>query len=135
MPDRTDEQWEKLVAHSERRTFRAGDEVIRRGEIDRALYIVLAGDLEMRLSEGRRSPVLRVPTGSVIGEIAFFDGKARSTTVRAATDVEVLRLSLDEFNALAAEDSSLARAMLFDLARILATRLRQTDEFIRGWLG
>jgi hypothetical protein len=25
--------------------------------------------------------------------------------------------------------------MLFDLGRILAIRLQQTDEFIRGWIG
>ena len=136
MPGRTEAQWEKLLAHTERRAFRAGEDVIRRGEIDRALYIVVEGSLEAQLTEGRgRSGVVAMPPGSVIGEIAFFDGRPRAMTVRAVTAGELLRLSAEAFDALAATDPELARAMLFDLARILAIRLRQTDEFIRGWLG
>jgi CRP-like cAMP-binding protein len=111
--------------------------VIKRGDVDRALYIVLDGTLEARVTErrGGKGPAVAVPAGSVIGEIGFFDGKARSATVTAATDGEMLRLSFESFQALAASDPDLAQAMLLDLGRILAIRLRQTDEFIRGWIG
>ena len=137
MPDRVPEQWDRLLAFVERRHFRAGDEVIRRGDIDRALYIVVDGSLEARLTEGRagKGAAVAFPAGSVIGEIGFFDGKARTATVKAVTDGEVLRLSFDSFQALAESEPDLAQAMLIDLGRILAIRLRETDEFIRGWIG
>ena len=137
MPERSPAQWDRLVAFVERRGFRAGEEVIRRGEIDRALYIVLDGSLETRLTERRagKGPAVPFPAGSVIGEIGFFDGKARTATITAVTDGEMLRLSFESFQALAASEPELAQAMLLDLGRILAIRLRQTDEFIRGWIG
>lgn len=137
LPERSPAQWDRLIEFVERRGFRAGEEVIKRGDVDRALYIVLDGTLEARVTErrGGKGPAVAVPAGSVIGEIGFFDGKARSATVTAATDGEMLRLSFESFQALAASDPDLAQAMLLDLGRILAIRLRQTDEFIRGWIG
>ena len=139
MPERSPEQWDRLLAFVERRGFRAGEEVIKRGEIDRALYIVVKGNLEARVTEGRagihKGAAVPVPPGSVIGEIGFFDGKARTATVTAVTGGEMLRLSFEAFQALAASEPDLAQAMLLDLGRILAIRLRETDEFIRGWIG
>lgn len=137
MPERSPAQWDRLLAFVERKVFRAGEDVIKRGEVDRALYIVVDGNLEARITEGaaRKGAAVPVPAGSVIGEIGFFDGRARSATVTAVTDGELLRLSFESFQTLAAREPDLAQAMLLDLGRILAIRLRQTDEFIRGWIG
>jgi len=137
MPERSPAQWDRLLAFVERRGFRAGEDVIKRGDIDRSLYIVVEGSLEARVTEGRagKGAAVPVPPGSVIGEIGFFDGMARSATVTAVTDGAMLRLSFEAFQALAESEPDLAQAMLFDLGRILAIRLRQTDEFIRGWIG
>src|SRR6266508_3071331 len=56
-------------------------------------------------------------------------------SVTAVTDGAMLQLSFEAFQALAVSEPDLAQAMLLDLGRILAIRLRQTDEFIRGWIG
>jgi CRP/FNR family cyclic AMP-dependent transcriptional regulator len=139
MPERSPAQWDRLIPFVERRAFRAGEDVIKRGEIDRALYIVVDGSLRARITEDRsgtgKDAAVPVPAGSVIGEIGFFDGKARSATVTAVTDGELLRLSFESFTELARKEPDLAQAMLLDLGRILAIRIRQTDEFIRGWIG
>jgi CRP/FNR family transcriptional regulator, cyclic AMP receptor protein len=137
MPERSPAQWDTLLAFAERRAFRAGEEVIRRGDVDRAIYIIVAGDLETRVIEARamKGAAVAIPAGSVIGEIGFFDGKPRSATVTAVTDGEMLRVSFESFQALAETEPDLAQTMLFDLGRILAIRLRKTDEFIRGWIG
>ena len=137
MPERSPAQWDRLLPFVERRAFRAGEDVIKRGEIDRALYIVTDGSLEARIAEAgaHKGVAVPVPAGSVIGEIGFFDGKPRTATVTAVTDGEMLRLSFESFRALALSEPDLAQAMLLDLGRILAIRLRQTDEFIRGWIG
>ena len=129
--------WRAIFAHAQPQSFRAGDVLIRRGEVERAIYIVIAGALEVVSVEGGASGarVIPVPTGSVIGEIGFFDARPRSATVRAVTDGEVRRLDHEGYEALARSDPALARTLLFELGRILAVRLRQTNEFIRGWLG
>lgn len=133
--DRSDDEWTRLIAVCERRPFRAGDTVIRAGEHDRALYIVARGELEVRAPARQRRGGLelsRIESGSVLGEVAFFDGMPRSATVRATSDGELLRLSHDAFEALALRDATLARAILFDLGRILAQRLRRTNAALAG---
>jgi hypothetical protein len=48
----------------------------------------------------------------------------------AATAGELRRLSLDGFEALSARHPELGRAILFDLGRIVATRLRWLTDYV-----
>ena len=138
LPDRSNEDWAKLLTYAETRRFRAGEVIIRLGEMDRALYLVYDGRLDVLIPYGGGPSLRRFTTvgaGSVIGEQAFLDGKPRSATIRAASDGELLRLSFEAFELLAAREPELARAFLFDLGRILSLRLRQTNAFISAWVG
>ena len=58
------------------------------------------------------------------------DAKPRSTTLIALDECEALRLTVDAFDVLAAHDPGLGRAILFDLGRILALRLRLATELL-----
>jgi CRP-like cAMP-binding protein len=86
--------------------------------------------LEVLAEHGRRrtSRIALVGAGSVIGELAFFDGGPRSALVRAVTPAVLAELSPADFNALAAANPGLARRLLFDLGRILAQRLRAAQQ-------
>ncbi|MGI9080091.1 MAG: Crp/Fnr family transcriptional regulator [Acidimicrobiales bacterium] len=122
----SDDDWATLIKHTHNRRFRAGETVMAPGEADRALYIVTDGTLEAVLP-GRKGAYRRLSTfdpGSVIGELAFFDGQPRSALVRALTDADLARLSVESFESLAASRPALGRLILFDLGRILAGRLR-----------
>jgi CRP/FNR family cyclic AMP-dependent transcriptional regulator len=72
---------------------------------------------------------------NTVGESAFLDGRPRAVTVRALTDGEVLRLSFDAFEALAARDPGLGREILLDVGRILSARLRAAGDKNLGWTG
>ena len=61
-------------------------------------------------------------------------GGPRSTTLRAVSDGELRRLSLESFDVLAAREPELGRAILLDVARILARRLRATTTVIADWV-
>jgi CRP-like cAMP-binding protein len=120
--------WQRLIAGMERRRFEAGDVVMERGEVDRSLFLVASGTVEVIVGEGRRNRRVReLGPGSLLGEIAFFDGQPRSSTVRALTSCEVLRLGQDAFEALAARHPDLGRSLLLELGRVLALRLRQAE--------
>lgn len=121
-------RWLHLFEYTELRRFRAGDEVIREGAIDRSLCIVMSGSLEVLVpaESNQWTVVAQVGTGSVIGEMAFVDGLPRSATVRATSDGELQRLSDHAFTNFALHDVDLARNLLLDIARILALRLRHT---------
>jgi CRP/FNR family transcriptional regulator, cyclic AMP receptor protein len=115
---------DEWLSYTETRRFRPGDVVLRAGEDDRALYLLVDGRLE--------GPAGTVEPVTAIGEGAFLDGAPRGVTLRALTSGELLRLSWDAFEALAAREPRLARELLIDLGRLLAARLRTVDA---GWTG
>jgi CRP-like cAMP-binding protein len=126
----SDADWDAIRAHSEVRSYRAGETVVAEGDCDRALFIIMSGTLEAVVRDGRRGRSRRVSVmepGTVTGEVGFFDGRGRSAAVQAATDARLLRLSFAAFEHLAAKEPALGRAILLDLGRVLAGRLRAVE--------
>ena len=126
LPEFSEEAWAILLSFTQRRSFRAGELLLQKGEAGRALYVTGRGRLEVVIKQGRRA--VRVATlgaGEIFGEMAFFDGQARSATVSALDDGEMHVLTFEAFEVMAAHHPDLARAVLFDLGRILSLRLRR----------
>jgi CRP-like cAMP-binding protein len=124
---RDEQDWALLLDHAETMLFRPGEVVLTAGRLDRALYILVDGWL--RAPSGVIHPI------TTLGEAAFLDGAARTVTVEAMTDGELLRLSYEGFEALAARNPALGRDILLDLGRILSARLRQNGDQTPGWTG
>lgn len=137
LPQWDDATWATLLKYTELRRFQAGDSVIRQGDTDRVFYIIIDGKLEVLIPRGASGKLRRTQireAGAVIGEQAFLDGKPRSATLRAITDGEMLSVSLEAFQILAAHEPEIARDMLLDLARTLSVKLRQANTFISNWI-
>ncbi len=131
LADRDRADWEVVVSYTELRRFAVREVVVRRDERERALYLLIAGTLQVRAGDGS-DPFKSIRAPSVVGEVAFLDGAPRSVDLVAATDGELRRLSLDSFEALSARYPELGRAILFDLGRITATRLRWLTDTLTG---
>jgi CRP/FNR family transcriptional regulator, cyclic AMP receptor protein len=131
LPDRDEEDWSVVLAHTETRRFAAGQEVIREGDQDRALYLLTEGSLAVASDKAFRT----IDAPSVVGEVAFLDGGRRSLTLVATTDVELRRMSLEAFETLSARHPELGRAVLFDLGRIVSLRLRFLTDLIQDGIG
>jgi CRP/FNR family cyclic AMP-dependent transcriptional regulator len=129
MPGATAADWATVFAHAEVRRVAAGLALVQAGEHDRALYLLTEGTVGVRLPRDEGA-FKTIEAPSVLGELAFFDGEPRSATLDAVTDVEVVRLDADAFARLSAEAPGLAHAMLVDLGRILALRLRMASAVI-----
>jgi CRP-like cAMP-binding protein len=129
LADASEEDWATLLRHTRYRRFSPGEVVVTAGERERSLFLVLEGELEVLADQGRRRQrrIAAIAAGSVLGELSFFDGGARSATVRTTTPALLAELSLTEFDALAAANPDLAKRLLLDLGRILAQRLRDTQ--------
>jgi CRP/FNR family cyclic AMP-dependent transcriptional regulator len=129
MPEATASDWATVFSHAEVRRVGAGLALVQAGEDDRALYLLTEGTVGVRLPRDE-SAFKTIDAPSVVGELAFFDGRPRSATLDAVTDIEVVRLDEAAFERLAAAAPDLAHLMLRDLARILALRLRMASEVI-----
>ncbi|MBI1188403.1 MAG: cyclic nucleotide-binding domain-containing protein [Alphaproteobacteria bacterium] len=100
------------------RLFSKGDE----GD---AMYVVLEGEVEVRISSegGRDVRIAALGAGSVIGEMAALDGGPRSADVDAVRRTRLLRIPRDSVvEAMRAEPDT-----LIDLVAELSRRLRDTD--------
>ncbi len=130
----SDADWMKLLDRTRSRRFHASEVVIQRGAIDRALYFVVAGLLEVGITQVDGvsiSPIARIVAGSVVGEESFFDGQPRSTNVWGVAGGELLRLEYDEFVQFSHQEPLLTRDLMFSLGRVLSLRLRNTTFRVR----
>lgn len=130
----TKEDWERVLTYTEIHRLSSGEMVIDAGELDRSMYVVEKGQLEVLIpSDGADSEYRRftvIDAGSIFGEQTFTDGRPRSASVRAMTDVELRKLDWQAFGALSKSEPVLAQTIMADLAKILSDRLRQTTEYL-----
>jgi CRP-like cAMP-binding protein len=129
LPEASAADWATVFSYAEVRNVEKGLAVVQAGERDRALYLLTEGTVGVRLPKDE-GPFKTIDAPSVLGELAFFDGRPRSATLDAVTDVEVVRLDTAAFDRLLEHEPALAHAMLRDLARILALRLRMASDVI-----
>jgi CRP/FNR family transcriptional regulator, cyclic AMP receptor protein len=129
LPDWGNEEWGRLLKHTQTQLYEPGKILSKAGDTERSLYILAFGTLEVLMeSQGQSRRIATIQAGSVVGEQSFLDGKARSATIRAASECQILQLSHQAFTIFAAKEPILARDFLFDLGRILSLRLRSTLE-------
>ena len=120
------DEWQGVIQKAQTLEFSAGDLLLQAGETDDAVYILISGQVEVisQNSFGFSKRIALIDEGSVYGELAFFDSKPRSASIRATGGGQVLRLSRKGFDEIAAWNPRLAQQFLFDLGRILAFRFR-----------
>ncbi|MBU1174847.1 MAG: cyclic nucleotide-binding domain-containing protein [Alphaproteobacteria bacterium] len=87
-----DEQRRLLAFASERRSFASGDVIYKRGDRADGAFVLLSGEVSAGDSEGSAGfkPQRISERGAVLGEMALFLDKPRRTSLRAATDVDLL---------------------------------------------
>ena len=131
----TDADWRELFRFTSVRRIMAGEALIRRGDPDRTLYFILAGNLEVVVHSGdgmSMGPLTRVGAGSVLGEQSFFDESPRSASVWAIDQCEVAAMSPEQYAEFEAQSPARAHQLIFALARVLAVRLRRTTAKVLG---
>lgn len=115
---------EALVA-SEVLALPAGTPLLRRGEANRDVFILLSGKLVVQMGdEPNPETSIEIAAGECIGELSAIDGKPITAMVVAVSDVRVLKLDRDTFwNRL-----MLMRGVGANLMRTLSERMRRSNE-------
>lgn len=123
-----DADLERLAATCQRQSLAPGELLIREGDPGDAMFVVVSGELEVTKRAGAtEQPLARVGPGAIQGEIAALQGTERAASVRALTDVEVLRIPREGLLALldSGPDAALA------LVHTVLERLRSLELFVR----
>lgn len=105
------------------RTFEDGQAIIREGERDDALFIVLDG--EVVVSRGV-TQVKTLSVGEHFGEMALIRNQPRSATVVASGPAELLAIERSEFFEILRTQPRLAVKLLWQFTGVLADRLAET---------
>ncbi|HTQ41724.1 MAG TPA: DUF1003 domain-containing protein [Polyangiaceae bacterium] len=126
----SDEDREALAARLSEKAFKSGDIVFSQGDQGSSMYIVQSGSVQIYLpSAGKDAPpvVLKdLRTGEYFGELAIFDDKPRSASVRALTDTVLLELTRDELGEHLGRSKTAAMTILSEMAE----RLRETNAML-----
>ena len=83
------EIWEVLRA-SDWRTYRAGEEIVREGEMDDRFYIIVDGDVKVNRAG---NAVGALKKGDCFGETSYVSQARRTATINAGNAVTLLRVS------------------------------------------
>ncbi len=114
------------------RSFRAGEQIIAEGDLGSGMYILNKGavTIRKRTRAGDTYTVvnLRAEDNVFFGELALIDDERRSATVIARQDSECLEITKSAFIKLGNESPGLGLPITREISRILAGRLRKTNE-------
>src|ERR1700677_1288788 len=89
--DLPEDQIEWFLSQSEEQHYKSGDIYSRQGDPADAMFIVLEGQMEARGELGGEAILIPLKAGSVTGLLPFSRMKQFTVSVRALTDIRVLR--------------------------------------------
>lgn len=112
------------------RRYVADEVIFDEGEEGQGLFVLLEG--KVKITRAGSPSVNLIEPGSFFGEVALLDQCVRTAQARAAEDSLVVALFRAEFYSLLQTHSGIASRISFQLARVLAARLRQTVTHTEG---
>jgi len=107
-------------------TFETGQTVFLEGDDSQDLYIVVEGKAGILKGTKRIAEVSG--RGSVFGEMSFLLGENRTATVKAATDLKVIKIPREEIPDFLIKSPE----VVHEFARYLAKRLHETSQIVYG---
>ena len=117
-----------IMAISRREHYTMGQRIFEAGAASDSFYIVKKGSVMVK-----NGPMVLATLGSgdTLGEMSFVDHGARSATVAAIEETELLKIPFDTLEGLFAEHPRMAVKVFRSIAAVLSQRLREMDEHIR----
>lgn len=108
--------------------YKKGELLFREGENSKDLYIIQNGIVKIfKEIDGQKLPIALVHAGQFIGELSFFDGKPRSASAEAATDLKVIKLDQARLE----KEIRKLPSWLLVMIRSIADRMREADELVK----
>lgn len=127
--DFTEEEAARLVSLLEKFAVGPFQPMARRGSPGDSLYLLFDGEARVSVTEGGQERFISyLRPGEFFGEMALVDAQPRSADVVASTPCTVVRMTRASFDTVLQQEPRLAALFLLGLNRVLAGRLRATNE-------
>ena len=111
-----------FISQAEERRLKAGDTYFRQGDPADAMFVILAGQLQVRGELGGETVVIAIKPGDVTGVLPFSRMKQFTVGARAVTDARVLRFPSSLFPDLVQKMPELTQR----LVGLMSDRIRET---------
>lgn len=130
----SDPEIEVLAGLSRPKRFAAGEVVFSEGDAGDALFVLQSGEVEVlaRTPGGAEAVLTVLAAPASFGEMSLVDREMRSATVRARTECAALQLSAENFTAFRRRSRDGFTLFLVNVARVLSSRLRETNVKLAG---
>lgn len=110
------------------KSLKAGAIVFKTGDDPDGMYVVRKGELVVFLEQENKEIVLaKIPEGGIVGEMALFEKRPRSASVKAGVDSEITHISQADFTALMKQIPK----WFVGLMGALSSRLRSTNDRLK----
>lgn len=123
-------QWQLLGSYLQPHHLRAGDVLIRYRDLDRNMYLLESGTLQVFVPESApmRRPVAILRPGAVVGEPSLFADTPRMAQVEAMSPCAIWALSRVRFDEFTMRQPELAIEFLRAAGAVMADRMRANLE-------
>ncbi|MBI5234308.1 MAG: cyclic nucleotide-binding domain-containing protein [Deltaproteobacteria bacterium] len=100
--DLSDEELDIISKIIGLKKFSIGETIFKEGENGKALYIIKKGEVKAckMASDGELFTLALMREGEIFGEMSFLDGRPRSATIVATSDVEIYMIEKQDFDTL-----------------------------------
>ena len=128
----TDAQLERFARFTELYQVPQWTEIVKQGSPGDAMYLVLEGEVRVRLMiAGKESVLATLAAGEFFGEVALFDHGPRSADVVANEDSLLLKIPAGAFQRFLSEAPDQAASFLFAMCKTLIARIRADNKRFR----
>ncbi|RMF17360.1 MAG: cyclic nucleotide-binding domain-containing protein [Candidatus Dadabacteria bacterium] len=133
--DLSPNELERIAALAKEVSFSKNDSIFAEGDAGNALYMIIEGEVRIaKIIPGIGEEALAIlKPGSFFGEMALLDDSPRSAHAIAHTAARLFAIERDQFESLLFVDKELAYHVLSAIVRVLAARLRETNDKVTAF--
>lgn len=123
-------QLSEIVHIMQVRRVRDGQPIFKEGDPGDAWFVIFEGaaDVTKRTDFGPDKVIAQIGPRACFGEMAILDHSPRSASVVARGESTVFRFPRDAFEALLADDNLAAYKLVYQMAKVLTVRARNTTQ-------
>jgi CRP/FNR family transcriptional regulator, cyclic AMP receptor protein len=125
-----DGEMHSVAAICQEKDYANGAIIFNESSRDCGMYILVQGQVDIQMTLGIDSAPATVHVirdGEVFGELSLVDRAPRSATAKSAGDSRTFVLEADAFESLVKTNSHIGYVVMKNIARIVTTRLRDTN--------